>query len=66
MANGTKKNNVTTDEKKVVSIFMGITPAIIRMHEMNNNKPFLSVVDLVHYFKSYMAKYPQNIVKAFK
>lgn len=38
MANGTKKNNETTDEKKVVSIFMGITPAIIRMHEMNNNK----------------------------
>ena len=35
-------------------------------HEMNNNKPFLSVVDLVQYFKSYMAKYPQNIVKAFK
>lgn len=35
-------------------------------HEMNNNKPFLSVVDLVQYFKSYMAKYPQNVVTSFK
>lgn len=38
MANGTKKNNVTTGEKKVESIFMAITPAIVRMHELGNNK----------------------------
>ena len=35
-------------------------------HEMNNNKPFLSVVDLVNYFKGYMRKYPTHLVKAFK
>ena len=35
-------------------------------HEMNNNKPFLSVVDLVQYFKSYMDKYPKNLVTAYK
>ena len=35
-------------------------------HEMNNNKPFLSVVDLVDDFKGYMSKYPQNLVTAFK
>ena len=35
-------------------------------HEMNNNKPFLSVAEVVDYFKSYMAKYPKNIVTAFK
>jgi hypothetical protein len=35
-------------------------------HEMNNNKPFLSVIDLVGYFKSYMAKYPKNLVKVCK
>ena len=35
-------------------------------HEMNNNKPFLSVVDLVDYLKGYMSKYPQNLVTAFK
>ena len=35
-------------------------------HEMNGNKAFLSVVDLVQYFKSYMAKYPSHLVTAFK
>ena len=35
-------------------------------HEMNNNKPFLSVVDLVNYFKGYMRDYPQNLYTAFK
>jgi hypothetical protein len=34
-------------------------------HEMNNNKPFLSVVDLVNYFKGYMRDYPQNLYTAF-
>lgn len=35
-------------------------------HEMNNNKPFFSVVDLVQYFKYYMEKYPKNLVTAYK
>ena len=35
-------------------------------HEMNNNKPFLSVAEVVDYFKSYMAKYPKTIITAFK
>lgn len=34
-------------------------------HEMNNNKPFLSVHEAVAYFKQYMAKYPQNLVTRF-
>jgi hypothetical protein len=33
---------------------------------MNGNKPFLSIVDLVQYFKRYMEKYPKNLVTAFK
>lgn len=35
-------------------------------HGMNNDKPFLSVHELVSYFKGYMAKYPENLVKQFK
>ena len=35
-------------------------------HGMNNDKPFLSVHELVAYFKGYMAKYPKNLVTAFK
>ena len=35
-------------------------------HEMNNNKPFLTVIGLVEYFKGYMEKYPKNLVTAFK
>lgn len=35
-------------------------------HGMNNDKPFLSVHELVAYFKGYMAKYPTHLVKAFK
>lgn len=34
-------------------------------HEMNNNKPFLTILDLVEYFKGYMEKYPQNVVTRF-
>lgn len=34
-------------------------------HAMNNGKPFVSVNDAVEYFKKYMAKYPQNLVKRF-
>lgn len=34
-------------------------------HGMNNDKPFLSIHELVAYFKQYMAKYPQNLVTRF-
>jgi hypothetical protein len=35
-------------------------------HVLNNGKGFLSAQDLVKYFKGYMAKYPEHLVKAFK
>lgn len=35
-------------------------------HVLNNGKGFLSVTDLVKYFKGYMSKYPTHLVKAFK
>lgn len=34
-------------------------------HNMNNDKPFLTIVDAVAYFKKYMAKYPKNVVTRF-
>lgn len=33
-------------------------------HYMNNNKPLLSVAEVVDYFKSYVEKYPENIKTA--
>lgn len=34
-------------------------------HNMNNDKPFLSIEYAVAYFKKYMAKYPKNVVTKF-
>lgn len=31
-------------------------------HYLNNERPFLSVHELVRYFKDYMTKYPKNVV----
>jgi hypothetical protein len=35
-------------------------------HVLNNAKGFLSVKELVKYFKTYMASYPSHLVTAFK
>lgn len=35
-------------------------------HALNNGKGFLSVHELVQYFKGYMSKYPTHLVTAFK